>query len=357
MWLFAGVNLICVMYLQRKLLYHRMIDDESGTYITDYVQCGVCLTCLAYLIHCELIAKCQSVSIRALTYNVTKTTYFTCLLLFAYSILTLFAGLAHQFLQTVHPYETWHDDMTWLIVWRMGLAFSSGFSLSLLVIPKFLLEQENVFRMSSKLSLIYYAVVGLLCIGVFTHSVWMIFDETDPWRALPVFMSIFMSAFINCVVAMFVFAVRTQRDMKSNRLMENSPNQQGCAESLVKPQTKERRPISRSVSTCTDDGAKSTHDEKNLRVRWDLLLRGIAPLVFVAGGFTWLGMTKMGCSDNDNPAANGCPLPNHFNHNALMHVMHSFAIFMFFAAELLAIRRRPNSCRSSLIECERQSTV
>lgn len=52
-------------------------------------------------------------------------------------------------------------------------------------------------------------------------------------------------------------------------------------------------------------------------------------------------MLKDKCSDSDDAAAKlGCPLPNSFNHNALMHVIQIFALVGFFAAENISITRR-----------------
>lgn len=91
------------MYMQRRLLYHRLIDDESGTYITDYVQSAVGFVCSLYLIQCVLSARFHA-SRSTLKYHITKTTYCIILLLLSYSTLALFAALVHEFLQTVRFY-------------------------------------------------------------------------------------------------------------------------------------------------------------------------------------------------------------------------------------------------------------
>jgi len=86
---------------QRRLLYHRGVDDQAGTYISDYVLSSVsflCAVCLAALIiGTKQAAKRWSPSPRP----IPTTTCAVVLLLTFLGVLTLLGGLVHQYLQTV----------------------------------------------------------------------------------------------------------------------------------------------------------------------------------------------------------------------------------------------------------------
>jgi len=46
------------------------------------------------------------------------------------------------------------------------------------------------------------------------------------------------------------------------------------------------------------------------------------------------------CGNHIDPASQGCPLPNSFNHNSVLHIFQLLAMAAYFAAEILAIRHR-----------------
>lgn len=110
------------MFPGRQLLYHRGLDDNGGTYITDYVYAAVCgaLT-LQLLIRIQKekriryekeddheVTSCRRFE-NWLPWNwpkrpltaVTMTTYGIVLVGVANMMMALFGGLAHQYVQTV----------------------------------------------------------------------------------------------------------------------------------------------------------------------------------------------------------------------------------------------------------------
>ena len=98
------------MLTGRRLLYHRGIDDQVGTFVTDYVQSFVS-ACLAVIL-CAVIYNSKKTKSKytirdgslvkdSISY---RTTYSVILALFFISISTFMGGLVHQYVQTVSRY-------------------------------------------------------------------------------------------------------------------------------------------------------------------------------------------------------------------------------------------------------------
>ncbi len=94
----------------RKLLYHRGIDDASGTYVTDYVEAGVCL----------LLALHLGATLRARRARLggglnPRPTVAVVAMLFSISMSALLGGLTHQYLQQVGSLVKDHLSLLLLI--------------------------------------------------------------------------------------------------------------------------------------------------------------------------------------------------------------------------------------------------
>ena len=79
----------------RKLLYHRGVDDASGTYVTGYCQFAVCFSlsfAMFVLIHMQ--SKKHAHSIQRSSYAVAG-------MLMSMAVIALFGAFTHQYLQEV----------------------------------------------------------------------------------------------------------------------------------------------------------------------------------------------------------------------------------------------------------------
>ncbi|XP_002129071.2 uncharacterized protein LOC100183876 [Ciona intestinalis] len=311
----------------RKLLYHRGLDDHVGTYVTDYLQAAVCF-CFAS----ALMWK----SVRSPRATVTRTTHAVLLLLGTIGVVSFLGGLTHQFLQTVEPYDTWRDNWTWLIVWRVGTAISSISGVAFLMLAQQLLAQENVLKPRRTVVLVYYTIVGALVVTIVVQSFYMFSHQTDPWSVKFALCCIFFTALVDWVASMVVAVKRLGRT--------RSPKETDSSANLAKyPESGE---LNKDV-TLLDEEACSAKDRLDRRFRWDILLHALAPFVFILGGLLQflLGRT---CADHDDAFGHGgCPLPNYFNHNALMHTVHIVSMAAFYLAELLGIRHRESMIRAN----------
>ena len=80
---------------KRKLLYHRGIDDEVGTYITDYVEAAMCFVFGSHLLMKTLLQSPPSIKTRS------KNTIAVVIIEYSMGAGALMAGIVHQFLQQV----------------------------------------------------------------------------------------------------------------------------------------------------------------------------------------------------------------------------------------------------------------
>ena len=90
----------------RELLYHRGIDDQVGTYVTDYVESGVCFFLATYLLVLNRRQNIyeKSYSVKNIDGNVvqpSKCTIAVVVVQYSISISALLGGLTHHFLQKV----------------------------------------------------------------------------------------------------------------------------------------------------------------------------------------------------------------------------------------------------------------
>ena len=136
--------------MYRKLLYHRGVDDEVGTYITDYISSTGCFLLGTFLISHMFAQCCQAIR---------KTTIGVGIILFSLTLMSLLGGLTHEFLQLVashknfirfwhyvliqvEPYTSWTDNWTWLVVWRAAASFAS-----LLIFAFFFISHQLVINL------------------------------------------------------------------------------------------------------------------------------------------------------------------------------------------------------------------
>ena len=87
------------MFPQRRLLYHRGLDESIGTYVTDYVLTVECLILVAVLLYVRFYKYNKFLSGK--NGHTSKSTWAIVALLLAVGIGAFIGGLAHQFLPTV----------------------------------------------------------------------------------------------------------------------------------------------------------------------------------------------------------------------------------------------------------------
>ncbi len=80
----------------RKLLYHRGVDDQAGTYVTDYVECGICV-----ILGTALLVVASKRRSAAATRNCSGITLGTVAILYSLAVISFLGGLTHQNLQLV----------------------------------------------------------------------------------------------------------------------------------------------------------------------------------------------------------------------------------------------------------------
>lgn len=90
----------------RGILYHRGVDDQVGTYVTDYVESGICFMFATYLL--MLIRKQKAHEkfnpIKNVDGNVkdpSKCTIAVVIIQYSISLSALLGGLTHHYLQKV----------------------------------------------------------------------------------------------------------------------------------------------------------------------------------------------------------------------------------------------------------------
>ena len=91
----------------RRLLYHRGVDDQAATYVTDYMEAALCFVLATYLLvakrrydrfyarHGHSHAECRR---RFLS---SKSTHAVVVIKYSLMCTSLLGGLTHQFLQQV----------------------------------------------------------------------------------------------------------------------------------------------------------------------------------------------------------------------------------------------------------------
>ena len=83
----------------RTLLYHRGIDDDISTYLSDYLQSLVCFVLATYLLIRRNKTKDKSTN-TVNTYN-NDTSISVVIIQLTLSLIGLLGGVTHQFLQQV----------------------------------------------------------------------------------------------------------------------------------------------------------------------------------------------------------------------------------------------------------------
>lgn len=306
--------------MERKLLYHRGVDDQAATYITDYIEAAigfvfgthllllVCFPKYKELDGKELEARKEASSSSAEERS-TRNTIAVIVIQYSIAGLALVGGLVHQFLQEVEDYQTWKDDWTWLIVWRVASSFSALTILGFLFIAQQILIEEEAVKFTRRKSLCFWTATALLCGCTFVHSLAMMAHATDPWSVLVAFILSYLGAIISFFM---VAAANHWTRVQGNRIAHEDGDRND---------SKEEEP-------------ESAFD----KYRIDLKLHLAAPFLFAICGVVNFVFVKMGCATDKEESE--CPLPLHFNHNALLHIMVIPVCFLYFLAELLAIKRR-----------------
>ena len=75
----------------RRLLYHRGVDDQAGTYVTDYMEAVICMVLVVVL--CAKLVTGKG--------NHRKSTCAVVMVITSISMSALLGGFTHQFLQMV----------------------------------------------------------------------------------------------------------------------------------------------------------------------------------------------------------------------------------------------------------------
>ena len=79
----------------RRLLYHRGVDDQAGTYVTDYIEAVVCMLLVVTLCIKLISSKGRH----------HKSTCAVVMVITSISVSALLGGFTHQFLQMVIFYK------------------------------------------------------------------------------------------------------------------------------------------------------------------------------------------------------------------------------------------------------------
>jgi len=319
----------------RKLLYHRGVDDSEGTYITDYCQFILCAILSALLLIIIIRSRQKhACSVKASSYSVL-------LLLASLSLMSIFGGLTHQYLQEVEPYVTWHDNWTWLIIWRAGASFAAVLCFSFLLLGYSLLLEQNVLSVRRRLNIILSILSVLFSLAVFTFSLLSIKREVDPWSIKKILMITYACALFAAICSTITtcksFCQKNEDERKSTFLHSDADSkkyiihQQGVDEFSNDPMLSHDKP-------------ESPGPNKHLS------LFCLATWIFVLSGAIQVTLGKIGCADHDEDEVYPCPLPKSFNHNALLHVMIMADAVIFFIAEYLAVKMRLKRIKGSLEE-------
>lgn len=348
------------MHPMRKLLYHRGVDDHIGTYVTDYIFSGVCfILCLQLLVRIcrerrlmtseqRMTSSCLSFP-NCLPWNwpkekptvINMTSYAIILFGFCNFAMMMLGGLTHQFLQTVEPYN---DDVNnlwdWLIIWRIGSSFSALVCFSLLIMAEQLITQEEIIRIPHTLRIVYYIIITSSTLCFFGINYLPLTGRIqDPFSIRQSFTVTFGVVFIYgiCTLTVVIHHSCYKYRRSCNNSTDNSPSH-----SVQSTNPKETKPI-KSICLCLSLSSKRRHDDNDERIslrRWELLVMTSAPWIFVVAG-AMNHFLKSKCADSDSAQSElGCPLPDSFNHNALMHVIQIASAILFFIGENMAITRR-----------------
>nr|XP_039249369.1 uncharacterized protein LOC120327053 [Styela clava] len=371
------------MHPMRKLLYHRGVDDHIGTYVTDYVYSGVCfLLCIQLIVRIcrqrkimtseqRMTSSCCKIS-NWLPWNWPKekptaigiSTYAVLLFGFSNFVMMLLGGLTHQFLQTVEPYN---DDINnlwdWLIIWRVGSSFSAIVCFSLLIMTEQMITQERVFRIPHTIRVGYYIIIfatGVCFFGI--NYIPLTGKVKDPFSIRQTFTVTFGVVVLNGIAALIVVVYHSCHKTTRKTTRPYSTEYEGRyspSHSLNSNSFCDDRSILGFLSC---NGSTNSHrqvrdDKRKNRRRLELFAMTLAPWVFIVAGAANHFM-KSTCADSDAAHIElGCPLPDSFNHNAIMHVMQIVSAISFFVAENMAITRRSQMNASNIKRVATSSTI
>nr|XP_039248900.1 uncharacterized protein LOC120326649 [Styela clava] len=329
-------------HVGRKLLFHRHgVDDSIGTYATDYLLSAISFIMagiMTYLIwrhknndDKRVKSSCgyEYASIsqywapckwpRPVMTSVTLSTYATLGFQSCYSLMTVLGGLPHQYLHQVEPYTSWEDSWTWLIVWRCGAVMVVPTICAFFTLIEQICQQESFLPLPNWARKVYYGVKTLLCMTAVVWNFVRLTDDTNPYDVTTLYI-VFMGCFVIQSVWMTLIVCRSAIV--------------GCKKRLIKS-----RKVSGDRGTQAQNDAACT-EAKDCVFRWDLCLQCLCPLLILGGGTFSYILTPM-CSQAEDPhGLHGCPLPNNFNHNAVMHMIHVMAVMSLTLGEVLAIKRR-----------------
>ena len=90
----------------RRLLYHRGVDDQAGTFVTDYMESVLCVVLGSVLLRELLLVKrnrrrCGYGNVERGVEPSLKTSVGVVITMFSLTVISLLGGLTHQFLQLV----------------------------------------------------------------------------------------------------------------------------------------------------------------------------------------------------------------------------------------------------------------
>nr|XP_039249016.1 uncharacterized protein LOC120326743 [Styela clava] len=367
------------MHPMRKLLYHRGVDDHIGTYVTDYVYSGVCfLLCIQLIIRIcrerrlmtseqRMTSSCCKIS-NWLPWNwpkekstaINMTTYAMILFGFSNFVMMLLGGLTHQFLQTVEPYDGDANNLwDWLIVWRVGSSFSAITCLSLLIMIEQMFTEEEICRIPRIIRIIFYLIISAAVICFFGINYLPLTGMVeDPFSIRQSFIVTF-GVVVVYGISMIIVVIRHSCHGCRKNSCSNSDDydeKQSPSHSLESKSFSENNSKESKFPCCNVISGYAEEDDIRYR-RLELAVKCIAPWTFVIAGAT-NHFLKSKCADSDNAYSElGCPLPDSFNHNALMHVIQIVSACLFFLGENIAITRRKCTYSTNIKRTVTSSTI
>jgi len=244
----------------------------------------------------------------------------------------------------VEPYETWQDDWTWLIVWRITTSFSAFLGFGFILLGQQLLNQEGMLQIKKAWIWFGFGITANICFGVFIYSLLMVFHTKDPWSIKNTFFCVYAFALAECLAATATFFKKSLIFPKFLTMWLRLT----CFGNL---DTKEDNIYVQNRKSSFNAIVSSNTDE----FRIDLFLHMIAPWLFLFSGLTQFLLGASGCADHDDAEIYPCPLPKYFNHNALLHIMVTFSSILFFFAEIFSLKRKEKVKRQLIVK-ENSST-
>jgi len=307
----------------RRLLYHRGVDDQAGTYVTDYIEAVVCMLLVVTLCIKLISSKGRH----------HKSTCAVVMVITSISVSALLGGFTHQFLQMVEPYESNKDAYEWLVVWRIASSFSAFLCFGQIMLAQQIMQAEGIYMSKQKMRW-FFAIVTISCACLFVYCFLMLIDDSDPWSLRNTFFIVYIFTMLQ--VSMVVYAI--------------TRNQQFCCQS--------NRHVTKSEIDYKEDVINSDKQiNENFIVKEeffcyneDILLRKklrkshkihlAASILFLVSGLTQFLLARVfDCADHDHhDESSKCPLPPYFNHNALLHICTTLSLMTTFVAQLRTIK-------------------